>query len=64
METKKDNIMLEGDVRSCHKVSFKFGEPITPVGQTIETPEPPFEEIESLISDKPLRFYRSQRLEQ
>ena len=35
-----------------------------PASETVETPQPDFEEIKHLCSDKPLQFYRPPRLSQ
>ncbi len=54
--------MIRGSgVESC-EIRFGPGFFTKPASETVETPEPKFEEVKPLYSDKPLRFHRPQRL--
>jgi len=58
MKPETNKIELRGDPQSTVEGKIQLGKPIVPVERTFDLPEPPLEEIEKLISDKPLRFHR------
>ena len=62
MTPYNEQVIFQGDPQSITNESLRISEESIKIERTIELPEPPYEEIKHLFSDKPLRFMQRPRM--
>ena len=62
MTPNNGQVICEGDPNSIVSESLSISKESKNIARTIDMPEPEFDEIKHLMSDKPLRFMQRPRM--